>query len=168
MSGLPACPVCKQPTFRTVVHPLSEKAVPLWPRPDTVYAIQRDPTRPGNVIPGVGYCAEHAPAVGQSGTHGEIVLYESPDDRYAARRTASYRAWLAAWLRDEIRMDDPAPVLRQWDEDVLATSKILDLDALPVEAKARIMDTLTTTYRDDPTTSESRPHGDSDGRGSAG
>lgn len=116
------CTTCRGPIWRSVPHPISGEPMLLWPDPTSVYATYG--MAPDGLVPGIGYCKDCAPAVGDAPP--DFLVAEVPSIstvRYVDTAGARYRDWytdtrgvfMEAWLREQ--HIDPGPVLAQWQAD---------------------------------------------------
>ena len=129
------CTVCRTRLWRTVTHPKTGDPVPLWPGADAHFAIVR--TALGQLVPGVAYCAAHAPTVHDEGPEDitvsgdpvgptTVVVVQTAVQRHPECFRPRYGAWLEAWLRElatdhRLAASEFDPVLAQWREDVIGT-----------------------------------------------
>jgi len=116
------CTVCDARIWRTVTHGRTGKEDLTYPRPDSVYATVQVAGRPPS--PGAGYCAAHAPAVGDRGPTlpagpSTVIGVEPAAVRHAYWYTPRFGRHLQAWLRDycELSEGEQATVYEQWERD---------------------------------------------------
>jgi hypothetical protein len=91
---------------------------PLWPDPTSVYA--RLETETG-FAPGIGFCKDHAPALGQRvlPDFGPVVGLDFARGRYVDWFRTGREAFYRAWLRDAMSLEDPQinRLMEQWQSD---------------------------------------------------
>lgn len=112
------CAVCQAEVWVGVRHPRTSARVLLYPRPDSVYARVR---LLDGVMPGIAFCAEHAPAIADRWGDGLVEALELAPDRYRRWYTDQFGTFLRAWLTDELHCDEGVmhAVLEQWASDRL-------------------------------------------------
>ena len=128
------CLHCDTPIWRSAPQPNTSEPLLLWPMPDSVYAGIRHTatvegkTESGHIAVGIGFCAAHAPSVGDlphAGLRGEIpdaievVEVETAKSRYAHWFSPGFGEWLRAHARDHLKMDGVAidKLMAQWEAD---------------------------------------------------
>jgi len=112
------CTTCDTPIWRTVTHGRTGQVEILYPRPDSVYARVR---YGAGVTPGVGYCAQHVPPLGD-----DVVGLDTAANRYAFWFTPAFGAHLRAWLEDhcELAEHERSVVMDQWLDDCKAVEGV--------------------------------------------
>jgi hypothetical protein len=90
----------------------------LWPDPSSVYARLETPT---GYAPGVAFCAEHEPAIGDTvlDGYGPVIQIDSAHDRYGAWFTAEWGFARRLWLRDAFSYtpQEVDQLMAQWEAD---------------------------------------------------
>lgn len=123
---VPLCTYCDRKVWHTVTAKLNDpssgiragQVFPMWPAPDSVYAVLETPT---GTAPGVAFCTWCAPAVGRPALEGfgPILSYQAAKDRYAAWYDPTRETLLRAWLRDALSYEAPEVdrVIELWKKD---------------------------------------------------
>jgi hypothetical protein len=120
------CSDCQRLVWRTAIAqrdtPDGTKAGEvflLWPRPESLYAKVRTPE---GFAPGIAYCPECAPQIGQPGPvfdGAPVIGYETAYGRYTAWYADEKREFWQAWLHDHLSLtgSEVSAYLDQWEKD---------------------------------------------------
>jgi hypothetical protein len=115
------CTACGAQIWRFTTHGRDGTEVPLYPLPSARFARL---LRNAQIVPGVGYCARHAPAIESAGPvlmglPTTVVALEPAGVRYAAWFTDEFGEELAARLMDTLELPEHewSAVVAQWELD---------------------------------------------------
>ena len=119
------CFGCLAPVWRTIRHPTTGENKILWPMPTAKFLVIQCGT---DEIQGVPICPSCCPDPGapaskalrdQHPSAGNVLRIEGPVPRYKGWFSNSYEVWLAAWLSDHFRLDEPERdrLIALWRED---------------------------------------------------
>lgn len=115
------CTTCQAPIWQTCAHPRTGDTIRLYPLPSSVYARVQFAGRSGS-SPGVGFCATHAPTVGDAGpviggVPTTVVGLARAGERYREWYSPRYMATRRLWLTDHLQMpvEDQARVMAEWE-----------------------------------------------------
>jgi hypothetical protein len=128
------CAHCRAPIWRFATDPNSGQPVLLWPGPEVVSAQFTHAS--GGLSQATDFCAGCLPKRGTKSpcvltaggvpvTFGKCVKHVRARDRFAAWFTEARGAFLIAWARDHLLLDDAqhATFMAQWQKDRDAVHK---------------------------------------------
>ena len=115
------CTACAAQIWRFTTHGRDGSEVPLYPLPSALFARL---LRGAQIVPGVGYCARHAPAIESAGPvlmglPTTVMVLEPAGVRYAAWFTRDFGDELAARLTDTLELPEHErdAVMATWEDD---------------------------------------------------